>query len=100
MNYILSSVFLFVASFSLSLNGMASELDSFTLRKEVLAKKDSIEVLNKIVREKLKAGEDLLKKEKGCKKKLLIKTIKKQLIGIQNAAIKYRYSFNLFSNHT
>ena len=72
MNYVLSSVFLLVSSFSLSLNGMASELDSFTLRKEVLAKQDSIEVLNKIVREKLKAGEGLLDKEKGCKKKNMI----------------------------
>ena len=81
MNYILSSISLLIASFSLSLSGMASELDSFTLRKKVLAKKDSIEVLNKIVREKLKAGEGLLDKEKGCQKKHLIKTIKKQLIG-------------------
>ena len=60
--------------FSLSFNGMTSELDSFTLRKEVLAKKDSIEVLNKIVRQKLKDGEELLNKKKGCEKKHLIKT--------------------------
>ena len=81
MKKILSSLSVIITSLSLSFNGMASELDSFTLRKEVLAKKDSLEVLNKIVRERLKAGEGLLDKEKGCQKKHLIKTIKKQLIG-------------------
>ena len=81
MKKFLSVLLAIMTSLTLSFNGTSSELDSFTLRKEVLSKKDSIEVLNKIVRERLKAGEGLLNKEKGCQKKHLIKTIKKQLIG-------------------
>ncbi len=64
-----------------SSNSLSSELDSYTLRDEVLEKKDSLEFLNKIVQNSLKKGQTSLSKKAGCRKKKLISAVKKQLVG-------------------
>ncbi len=62
-------------------NAFSSELDSFTLRKEIQSKMDSLVLLNNIVRDKLKEGESSLSAQYGCDKDHLISVIKKKLIG-------------------
>ena len=74
-NIVTLFIFLFI-TLTTPFYANASELDSFTLRKEVLSKKDSLSVLNRIVRQRLKEGEKSLHKNKGCQKKTSLKRLK------------------------